>query len=245
MRISPEESTRSSAQAADSHSVSADCYSDGERRWMEYGQRLRAIAFGPLLKLLTTCRVTPDSVTLLSAIAGLAFVPLALMDLVWTALGCLALHILLDGIDGPLARFQQTQSARGSFTDTFADQFVVTAVTITWMIHAANTWAWVAGSVFVFIYALVVAMAMVRNALSIPYSWLVRPRFLVYTSAAIDLLLLWQCTFFVLVPCNVVLIWKAWTGFRALRRSIPGPNQRQNTAQRPERHATTNKHSSR
>lgn len=206
--------------------VTADCYSDGERGWMEFGQRLRAIVLQPLLRLLTMCRVTPDAVTVLAAVCGVMFLPLMLLDRPVAALSSLLLHVALDGLDGPLARWQQRASARGSFSDTFADQLVVTVVTITWMITTGTTWSLFAGSVFIFVYALVVAMAMVRNALSIPYSWLVRPRFFVYAAMALDILLGWNSTLLVLGLCDLLLAWKAWTGFRALRKRIPGPTGR-------------------
>jgi hypothetical protein len=38
----------------------------------------------------------------------------------------------------------------------------------------------VAGGVYVSVYTVVVLFAMARNTLQIPYSWLVRPRFVVY-----------------------------------------------------------------
>jgi len=215
--------------------LSADCYSDGERKWMEFGQRLRAIALAPLLKVLSAFRISPDTITLLSAVAGLAFVPLVFTDYATTAIVCLVVHVLLDGLDGPLARYQNRASARGSFTDTCADQLVVTAVTITWMVNTAATATVLAGSVFIVVYSLVVAMAMVRNALEIPYSWLVRPRFLVYTTVAIDLLLSWHLTLPVLAVCDVLLLWKALTGFRALRRSIPGPQRSTSSDSQTER----------
>lgn len=118
--------------------LSADCYSDGERKWMVLGQRLRAILLKPLLQVLSVFRVSPDTITLLSAIAGLAFVPLVFADYVKNAIGMLVVHVLLDGLDGPLARYQHRASARGSFKDTCADQLVVTAVTITWMIGVST-----------------------------------------------------------------------------------------------------------
>lgn len=189
---------------------------------MEAGQRLRAVLLKPLLAVLSACRVTPDIVTLLAALCGIAFLPCLLLGAPRWGLCCLLVHVLLDGLDGPLARYQQVASPRGSFTDTCADQLVVTVVTIGWMVQSASSWSLIAGSVFVFVYALVVAMAMVRNALEIPYSWLVRPRFFVYGAMAVDVLLDWNMTLAVLVVCDLLLSWKALTGFRALRRRIPG-----------------------
>src|SRR5262245_2115636 len=97
----------------------ADCYSDGERGAMVWGQALRAWMLGPLIRLLASAGVTPDQITAVSLACGLAFCPLWLWpgSLTWAqpaALIALLLHVLLDGLDGPLARFLGTASRRGS-----------------------------------------------------------------------------------------------------------------------------------
>jgi phosphatidylglycerophosphate synthase len=200
-----------------------DCYSAGERAWMEYGQRLRAVWLKRGLASLTQLGVTADMVTWFAGAIGLGFTPLWLMHDKGLALMLLLAHVLLDGLDGPLARFQKRDSPRGSFTDTFSDQLVVTAVTIAWMIDAPSGSSIATGTIYVFVYAMVVAMAMARNALAIPYSWLFRPRFLIYVTIAIDYV--WQSNLATLAfwLCNVLLAIKMLSGFLALRRELPGP----------------------
>ncbi len=137
----------------------------------------------PLLNVLARCRVTPDHVTIVSTLAGLAFCPLYFWSPAW-AYGLLFAHLLLDGIDGPLARHCGLASARGSFTDTVGDQIVVVATSLTWM-YASTVEGLVGidvitGGVHLLLYTVVVAFAMVRNALGIPYAWLLRPRNFVY-----------------------------------------------------------------
>lgn len=203
----------------------SDCYSQGERGWMEFGQRSRAYVLRPLLVLLTGLRITPDAVTLFAALTGLGFVPFWLMGQKAIALVVLWSHVLLDGLDGPLARHQHVASSRGSFTDTFADQVVVTAVAIAWMMEYPLAVNICAGAVYIFLYALVVAMAMVRNALNAPYSWLVRPRFFVYAVLGIDAWFGSNWTLVVLVFCDVLLSLKSASGFLKLRSRLPGPEQ--------------------
>ncbi|MEZ6058571.1 MAG: CDP-alcohol phosphatidyltransferase family protein, partial [Planctomycetaceae bacterium] len=94
-----------------------DCYSAGERDWMERTQQWRGKLFQPLLRSLTACRVSPSHLTLLSFIAGTMFAPLWNQSAI-IALAALVGHVLLDGLDGPLARYQGVASRRGSFTDT-------------------------------------------------------------------------------------------------------------------------------
>jgi len=194
------------------------CYSEGEGPLMQQSQALRGRLIAPLLQCLSLLRVTPNQLTLLSLVAGLAFCPLLLSGYPAIACSLLLLHLILDGMDGPLARYQMTASSRGSFTDTFADQIVVTFTSIT-MIHAGNLGVW-PGALYLFFYALVVIFAMVRNALTIPYSWLVRPRMLVYAWFAVELYV-WPGTLDPIVwIVTLLLAIKTLTGFIQIRRRM-------------------------
>lgn len=195
----------------------ADCYSADERGWMLATQRWRSRVFAPLLVLLARSGATPNSLTGLSLVCGVAFCPLWLVHR-GAACACLVLHVLLDGLDGPLARHVGSASRRGSFTDTMSDQCVVTAVTLTLM--ADGVVGNVPGGLYVFLYALVVGFAMIRNALAAPYSWVVRPRFVVYAWLPVEMLA-WPGTINGLLwICNAVLAFKMVTGFVRIRERI-------------------------
>lgn len=206
-RAAPEPSTK----------LTNDCYSAGEREAMLRNQEWRGRILGPLLKFLTRCRVTPDHITILSTLAGVAFCPLYFMDPMWALLALLA-HVLLDGLDGPLARFQNRASRRGSFTDTMADQTIIFVTTLTLM--SAGVVNLIPGCTYLFVYTLVVAFAMIRNALKIPYSWLVRPRFIVYAWIAVEIYWLPGSLNYVLATFDAVLSWKLLTGFYKLRNRL-------------------------
>lgn len=194
------------------------CYSDGEGRFMTWSQEFRGRWLSPMLGGLAHLGMRANHVTLLSLIAGIAFCPALLLGQPVVAFVLLALHILLDGLDGPLARFRQEASSRGSFTDTMADQVVVTFTTLALVQGGwANPWA---GGLYVFLYAIVVGFALVRNAMAAPYSWLFRPRFLVFGWAAIELFL-WHDTLDTVLWFSVVLLSiKTLTGFRTIRRNL-------------------------
>jgi phosphatidylglycerophosphate synthase len=191
---------------------------------MELGQRFRAKLLGPWLAQLTRIGVSPDMVTAIAGLTGAAFLPLWLTENWSLALTAIWLHVLLDGLDGPLARFQKIGSSRGSFTDTFTDQLVVTLAMVGWMVMAPQSLNISMGALYVFLYAQVVAMSMVRNALYVPYSWLVRPRFFVYGAMTFDHIASSQWTVTVLCLSNALLAIKSVSGFLALRKQIPGPN---------------------
>lgn len=196
--------------------LSADCYSANERAAMVWAQRLRERWLQPLLGWLSRAGVTPDQVTLMALIAGLLFCPL----FVWSqpiSILALSVHVLLDGLDGPLARYQKVASPRGSFTDTVSDQIVVVASSITLMF--AGVLSIPAGGLYLFLYFAVVAFAMIRNALNVPYSWLFRPRFLVYGWIVIDGF--WPNSLEGVVwVCNVLLAGKMISGFVRIRNRL-------------------------
>jgi phosphatidylglycerophosphate synthase len=195
----------------------ADCYSGRERAFMLFTQRLRALGFGPLLRALSAARVRPDHLTFLSLVAGLAFVPLYFWSLP-VALFALALHVLLDGLDGPLARHLDTASRGGSFTDSMADQAVIAATTLTLMYTGMV--GHLPGALYIVIYTVVVLFAMARNFLGAPYTWLFRPRFLVYIWIPVEAYWLPGTIDYVLWACVGLLSLKLLSGFVRIRKTI-------------------------
>jgi len=195
----------------------ADCYSAGERAAMLWSQQIRQRWLAGFLTALAARRVRDDHVTLLSLLAGLAFFPLYLLNKP-VALAVLAAHLLLDGLDGPLARWTKTDSRRGSFTDTLSDQTVILATTMALMVDGRIAPA--AGGCYLFFYTVVVVFAMLRNALNIPYGWLLRPRLIVLAWFPVELYLLPGTINYLLWTFNILLALKMLSGFLRLRRRI-------------------------
>ncbi len=153
------------------------CYSDGEQGLMDMTRKWRAWALDPVLRVLAGLKIRADHITLAGLLAGVFFFPLFFANKI-AAFGALLAHCLLDGIDGPLARFTGKDSEKGAFTDTATDQTVIAVSTFA-MIKAQYISA-LGGGLYVFFYTVLVAFAMVRGKLNIPYPWLIRPRFFVY-----------------------------------------------------------------
>lgn len=198
----------------ESHS---DCYSAADRGLMVRTQKIRARLLAPFLTLLAKCRVTANTLTLASLITGLGFCP-AFFYSKPLALSLLVLHLCLDALDGPLARHTGTASRRGSFTDTMSDQTVVAATAAT-LIYAGIMGV-LPGVIYVFAYTVVVGFAVVRNTLSIPYTWLIRPRLMIYLWFVVEFYLLPGSIDYVLWVFTGLLIVKMVSGFVKIRRRI-------------------------
>ena len=166
--------------------LTADCYSAGERGLMVWYQGFRQKQLGPLLRLMEKFGINGNHITFGSFACGLLFCPLVFY-IPWLAFFFLFTHVIIDGLDGALARHLSTDSRAGSFTDTSCDQIVLAAVTITLMCHPDQVIATLPGSIYIFLYTIVVVFAMVRNAMEIPYRWVIRPRFVVYACSALEM----------------------------------------------------------
>lgn len=197
--------------------LSADCYSGGDRAFMTWTQAIRARGLGWVLPFLTRIGIRADHVTAASLLSGMAFLPLWLLGAEGWALSALGLHVVLDGLDGPLARHAGSASARGSLTDTASDHVVVVASTVALVL--TGTLSGALGAVYLVAYTLVLAFSMVRNALAIPYAWLVRPRFFVF--AAIAAHALWSPLLeLTVLVASVLLALKVASGFVRLRAHL-------------------------
>lgn len=188
---------------------------------MDASQQQRHLLLLPLLKLFVRWRITPNHLTFLSFLCGLSFC--FTYGLNWylakpLAFCLLTLHVLLDGIDGPLARLTGTAGNRGSFTDTISDQLVVAFTTMT-IIHYGLINV-IPGSLYLVFYTLVVVFAMIRSTLAIPYSWLIRPRLLVYAWLPIEVYLLPNTLNYLLWFFILLLGWKSITGFYKIRKRL-------------------------
>lgn len=188
---------------------------------MDSSQAQRHWLFLPLLKLCIKCRITPNHLTCLSLFCGIAFC--FTFGLSWhlakpLAFALLLMHVLLDGIDGPLARLTGTAGNRGSFTDTTSDQLIVAFTTMT-LIHYGLIDI-IPGSLYLFFYTLVVVFAMVRSSLAIPYSWLIRPRLIVYAWFLVEVYLWPGSLNYVLWIFIGLLGVKVVTGFWKIRKKL-------------------------
>ena len=94
------------------------------------GNKLAGKAQELIGSLLKPLPITPNGMTVASVLIAFCGLYFFMNANYWIAIGLYALALLVDGLDGALARAKNMVSARGAFLDGIADRFVEFAMLI-------------------------------------------------------------------------------------------------------------------
>lgn len=94
----------------------------------------------PLIKALDSKGVTPNQVTLAGFVIGVLALPFIILNWWNMALACIILNRVFDGIDGELARYQQSSSSAGGFLDICLDFVFYASIPLAFGIANPQEW---------------------------------------------------------------------------------------------------------
>jgi phosphatidylglycerophosphate synthase len=100
------------------------------------------------------------------------------------AVASLSLHVLLDGLDGPVARAAGTAGPAGAFTDMCLDHTGYLVVTT--LLASAGLMHGAAATAYVGSYTLSVVMVVLLNILNRPLNYVVRTKYVLYVLVALQ-----------------------------------------------------------
>jgi phosphatidylglycerophosphate synthase len=156
----------------------AESEQDGQERF----QKIRDGLFGPLVRLLIRCRVTADLISLMSL---LQLVPFGYLLLTAESSQQIAiasifvwLHVILDALDGPIARATGTAGPAGAFTDMCVDHSGMMITTC--ILTAAEFINPTVAVAYVSSYTVAVAFTIWLNMIGHPFKLVVRTKYLLY-----------------------------------------------------------------
>lgn len=197
--------------------ICVDCWSLSERGLQKRLNRAKEIIFLPLLKLLHALGVTGNMVSYLSALSGLASAIWVWHTLKISAL-LLLVAVLLDNLDGALARYASENRSAGGLTDCFTDQIVISATTISYI--ATGIVNPVVGGLYLVTYQTVTIFAILRNLLGKPYRFVLRPRIVVYSAFVLFAFTSLNIMDYVTLPCAIIQLISIIFGFQFFRRLL-------------------------
>jgi CDP-diacylglycerol--glycerol-3-phosphate 3-phosphatidyltransferase len=104
------------------------------------GRKRAAPILKPIARALGKIGVTPTAVTALGLAITIAGAALIANGLLWQGGLTAGLGVLLDALDGPLARYKGVSSDRGAFIDTMSDRFGEVAVWVGLGVYFRDDW---------------------------------------------------------------------------------------------------------
>ena len=180
-------------------------YGKFEMEYMVGIRKSKEKIFLPILKFLNKLKINANHVSFISALTtvvtfslAIYFVqPLIFIIGIW-------IHMLLDGIDGALARYQKTASVKGTLVDVFGDQFGITLMCVFVVYFSlANI---INISVFFVLYTIVIIFSFYFLYKKSRFEIVIRPRIFFYYAATIDVLIYLRFTDIIVLICNVLLL---------------------------------------
>ena len=191
---------------------SGSIYSDVEELVLEPWQRMRQRFLSPIAFVLARLGISADMLSFASVVLGIGFFLYAPFQFT-VAFWFLIASLVCDSLDGVEARLTGTNTVRGSFTDVFCDQLVVTFTVagMAWkgLIHPALA------VIFVSVYTSLVMFLLLHRLLRVSSFGVVRPsRMLLYTAIAlyfffhIDLLNYILLVYLVTLPLVFLSFWR-------------------------------------
>ena len=197
-------------------------FAESEQAGQERFQKIRDGLLGPLVRFLIRCRVTADLISLVSLLQLVPFGYLLLTaensQQVSVASIFVWLHVILDALDGPIARTTGTAGPAGAFTDMCVDNsgMLITSCILT----AAGFINATAAVAYVSSYTVAVAFTIWLNMIGQPFKVVIRTKYLLYalvtTHGLFDVNLIDKA---VVLFC-VIHVSFAVTGFIKLKRIL-------------------------
>ncbi|MCZ7586451.1 MAG: hypothetical protein M5R36_25705 [Deltaproteobacteria bacterium] len=197
--------------------------------WAErpYFQAMRVFRYGlfrPLLGGLARRGLRPNHITGASFLVILLGFPLFFGARQYgLAFAALALHLLLDGFDGPLAQLLGTQGrAQGALMDMSNDVtgMVIVVLTAAYFPESAAGVPTFIGAVYVVTYLYVTIFAVAQNLLNIHYAYVVKTKYAIYVLLFAKWLTGLELVTPIMVLASVYMGVSAFFGFMRVARTL-------------------------
>lgn len=187
--IAEEDKTAQDPEDAGSSDEGWTYFGWAERPYFRAMSAFRYSLFGPFLTPLARLGIRADHITGASFFVILVGFPLLYGARQYgLAFWVLALHILLDGLDGPMARLEGSKgSGHGALMDMTNDVTGMVVVIITASFFGPIPWF--LGATYVITYLYLSIFAVAQNLLGIRYAYVVKTKYTIYV-----LLLIWWLT---------------------------------------------------
>jgi len=179
-------------------------YAEKEMKYMKMFHNLKWYIFSPFMKILNRLWITANHITIFWGIIVLLFFILSYLFLnpLYFLVG-IWLHMFFDGIDGVLARYNNSMSDYGSLLDVIFDHLWIFLTSVYLLIFMGiNSVLVLSYTVF---YTIIIYNSFILWKIDRPYSFVFRPRLFIYTSIVIDFFYNTNITYVLLMILTFIL----------------------------------------
>jgi len=155
----------------------SDAWSPTERSLKYKMEKMKEYVLGPLASLLVKLGITASMISYLSGIFGILSAIYIFFD-IKIAFFLLIFSLLLDGLDGTIARKENSIDTKGIFIDCFNDQITITATSMAFA--GIGILSPPLAVLYSTTYPVLIIFSILRNRLKIPNKYVFRPRLIIF-----------------------------------------------------------------
>ncbi len=159
------------------HKLHLSTFSQAEDSFLSRFQRMRDVFFRPVSAFLTKIGVKANHLSYLTLLIMVPFVYFLNKNPLISFLAGLS-TLILDALDGCLARYQKTESERGALLDIGVDHFVLFTVVLSLIYAKTIDGFW--GAAYAVNYLLMISLVMAMRSLKLHVFPVVRSKYYLY-----------------------------------------------------------------
>lgn len=201
--------------------VTTGVYSKSEMPLINFINKIKGKIFYPVLYICTALKIRPSAISVISAAIAFCSLILAVYKTspIYFIYG-IWLHLIFDGIDGSLARFQKKQTYSGALLDALCDHVGIISSSI-FMINFSYA-AKETTIVFAIFYTLLIVISFLLNYFNKPFRYALRPRIIVFISFTIDYFYKTAFTDKLLIIISAIMIFSSAIGIYKIYKHLRG-----------------------
>lgn len=196
--------------------MSKSIYSKYEIGIMNKVHDFKAKLFLPLMKVLNRLGIKPDYISIFSVFTVVVTFtlsiyysnPLIFIIGIWA-------HLLIDGLDGSLARFQKTASRKGAIVDVISDHFGITFFCIFSVIYGFGNIYNI--GIFFILYSIIIIFSLYFLYKNTNFIFVLRPRIFLFVAVTYDYIVFIHATDLIAILGNMFMTFSIFIALYQLR----------------------------
>lgn len=192
-------------------------FSGSEQGFMKWFEAWRTSLFRPISRLFIFFHVSPNMISYFGLFMLIGFIYFISRDPI-TALYFLLAHVLIDALDGSLARELKQESDAGALTDIICDHTGMVVVIATLAYY--NLVGGLTAIAYVYLYTIMIFFIIILNRIKKPLRITIRTKYFVYLFYAIWAI--WGLNYFnqILTIFIILMLPSVLIGFLKLQKQL-------------------------